>query len=242
MAACLSLFACSESPQFDDELAVAELKSAVGNSGLVHNSGPVHIVTPNGIDDTQTLEDAFNLAVTQPGSVVQLVEGTYHLNFIEIREFNGSFKGAGKGKTVITTVPDLDVNTLIAQKLNTILIRFVGGDVYMGDLTVMTPPGPLNTGTENYIDGLVGFSARTYQYTSLNDYIKAVVDHVEFSGHWENINHGLKAEYGVIGTKTDFFWPLSCMDITVTNCNIFYDGPISRAVGFEKLLRDGELL
>lgn len=213
--ACL-LCACSKFPQFGDELAGTELKS--GGS----NSGPVHIVTPNGVDDTQALKDIFELAVTQPGSVVQLLEGTYHINFIEIREFYGKFKGAGKGKTVITTVPDLSVGAMISQKLNTVLIRFVGGDVCMSDMTIMTPPGPLSTGAENYIDGLAGFSARTYQYTSLNDHIRAVVDRVEFIGYWENVNHGLKAEYGVTGTKTDFFWPLSAMDITVTNCD--FDG------------------
>jgi len=212
------LFACSELPQFSDDNAGMELKKAPLNEGQVFT------VYPSGDDDTPSLNLAFNDAIAAgPGSVVQLVEGTYHLNFIEIREFSGKFRGAGKGKTIITTINDLGVDFLISQKLNTVLIRFVGGDVYMGEMTLQTPPGALSTGAENYIDGLVGFSARTYQYNSINDHINAVVNNVEFTGYWENINHGLKAEYGVRGDATvPGGWPLSHMDISVTNCS--FDG------------------
>lgn len=213
--ACL-LFACSEQGMVDDGLAESDLKAA--------SASAVFVVNPTGSDDTPAILQAFaDAKIAGPGSVVQLENGTYHLNFMEVREFNGKFNGAGKGKTMITTLPDLDVNALIDQNINTVLIRFVGGDVCMSDMTVMTPPGSLSTGTENFIDGLVGFSARTYQYTSVNDCIKAVVDNVGFSGHWENTYHGLKAEFGArANVKVPGGWPLSYMDISVTNCS--FDG------------------
>ncbi len=228
------LFACSKSSQFDDEIAGVEMKSAAGISGQAHKAAPVTEIIipvglPNGVDDTDALMAAFTAAAA-PGvknPLVQMEEGIYHLNFIEIREFSGKFRGAGKGKTVITTVSDLSVDAMISRKLNTVLIRFVGGDVCMSNMTLMTPPGPLSTGTENYIDGLAGFSARTYEYTSKNDYIKAVIDHIDFSGNWENVNNGLKAEFGVRGNvRLTGGWPLSCMDISITNCSFdgFYNG------------------
>jgi hypothetical protein len=217
MAAFTSLlFACSEQEIGVDVLDETRLKAASPTA--------VFVVYPNGGDDTPAILEAFDDAkVAGPGSVVQLVEGTYHLNFIEIREFKGSFNGAGKGKTVITTVPDLSVDAMISLKINTVLIRFVGGDVCMSNMTVMTPPGPLSTGAESFIDALAGFSARTYQYTSMNDYINVIVDNVEFNGHWENINHGLKAEFGVrANVKVTGGWPLSPMNISVTNSS--FDG------------------
>lgn len=187
--------------------------------------GKVFVVEPSkGADITASLKQAFNDAIAAgPGSVVQLPRGEFELGFIEIREFYGKFKGAGKGKTIITTVADLNVDALLDQGLNTVLIRFVGGDVRMSDMTIKTSPGELSSGSEDWIDGLVGFSARTYQYTSEKDYINAVIDDVEFIGNWENTTHGLKAEFGVRGNvKIDGGWPLSCMDISVTNCS--FDG------------------
>jgi len=182
----------------------------------------VVVVEPNGTDDTDNLLNAFAEAMSyEPDATVQLVAGDYHLNFIEIREFNGTFMGAGKGKTVITTVADLNVNALISQNLNTVLIRFVGGEIHMGDMTIKTPPGALSTGSEDWIDGLVGFSSITAQYASENEYINALINDVDFAGHWENTAQGLKAESGFRNTIPGGI-PLSSIDISVTNCS--FDG------------------
>ncbi len=224
IAAFMSLIiGCSEKETGIGGLAESDLNIASLNLKAASGSA-IFVVNPSGGDDTPAVLEAFdNAKAAGPGSVVQLEEGTYHLNFLEVREFNGKFNGAGRGKTIITTVPDLDVNTLIDLKLNTILIRFVGGDVCMSNMTVTTPYGPLSTGKESYIDGLVGFSARTYQYTSMNDYIKAVVDNVGFKGHWENTLHGLKAEFGTrANARIPGGWPLSYMEISVNNCS--FDG------------------
>ena len=202
---------CTKDNILGDEPTEMNLKKAT--------IGAVFMVEPNGVDDTDNLRNTFVDADNAgKGSVVQLVEGTYHLNFIEIREFYGKFKGAGKGKTVVTTVGDLDVDALLSQNLNLVLIRFVGGDVHMSDMTLKTPPGDLGTGTWYGINGLAGFSAITAQYTSENEYINAVVNNVEFLGHKENILNGLLAESGFQSPPPELI-PLSNIDISVTNCS-----------------------
>jgi hypothetical protein len=210
------LFSCSKDERHEFDMS--------GWSGNDHKDyhfmqERVYIVNPSGSDDTEALNLAFEEAtVFGPNSVVQLEEGKYHLNFIEVREFKGKFRGAGKGKTIIYPVSNLNVDALISQNLNTILIRFVGGDVCMSDMTLLTPPGAFSTGK---LDGLVGFSAITSQYISEKEYVKAMINSVEFAGHWENINHGLKAESGFLNTIPGGI-PLSNIDITVTNCS--FDG------------------
>jgi hypothetical protein len=196
-----------------DDLADLDLKKAVKTA--------VFVVEPSGGDDTPAIMQAFDDAkAAGPGSVVQLCEGKYHLGFMEIREFNGSFIGKGKDKTVITMIDDLDVDALLSQGLNTVLIRFVGGDVCIKNMAVVTPFGNLSSGSQYWIDGLIGLSAATVTYTSEKETIKGLVDNVAFSGHWTNIDHGLKAEFGVrIDYSVPGGWPLFPIDVTVTNCS-----------------------
>ena len=71
--------------------------------------GNTFIVAPTGGDDTANLQCAFDAAgAAGPGSTVQLMDGTYSIGRIAVDEFHGSFVGAGKEQTTITTVPDLD--------------------------------------------------------------------------------------------------------------------------------------
>jgi len=210
------IISCSKSDQAGFDMAGLSLKNQAGSSPV---SEAVFIVEPNGVDDTESLIDAFDKAIGHGhGAVVQLIPGNYFLNFIEIREFTGKFRGAGKGRTFISTVEDLSVDEILSQNLNTVLIRFVGGDVNISEMTIMTPPGELSTGSVDYIDGLVGISSITSQYTSENGYINAVVDNVDFAGNWENTTNGLKAESGFRKTIPGGI-PLSYIDISITNCS-----------------------
>lgn len=215
MAAFTSLlFACSEQELGVEGLAEVGLKAA--------STPAVFVVNPGGGDDTPALQQAFEDAkAAGPGSVVQLVVGTYHLNFIEIREFFGTFRGAGKGVTVITPCAELDDDPLISQNLTVELIRFVGGDVLVQSMTFTTPPGELNPGSVIRVNGLLAFSSITAQYTSENEYIRAVADNLEFTGHKENTVNGLVASSAFLYTIPGGV-PLSNMDIEVTNCS--FDG------------------
>jgi len=68
--------------------------------------------------------------------VVQLVKGNYNIGFIQVREFKGSFIGAGKGKLYICFA-GLDLNSQYDQKI-TRSDKFVGGDVYIAEMTSKT--------------------------------------------------------------------------------------------------------
>jgi len=202
------MIACNKTEQLINVSPDMDLKSAPIECQVI-------TVLPNGYDDTEALQQAFHDAL--PGSVVQLGEGTYYLDFMEIREFYGTFSGAGKGKTVITTVADLEDDLIISQNLKVVLLKFVGGDVCMKDMTFMTSPGPLSPGV-NRLNGIVHFCSRNAQYNSEEEYINVVVNNVEISGHWENTTSGIKVETDFQNTISGGI-PLSHVDISVTNCS-----------------------
>jgi hypothetical protein len=146
--------------------------------------GKVFKVRPtNGKDITADLKRAFdNATAAGPGSVVQLPAGEYELGFIEIREFYGSFTGAGKGKTIITVKTGLDCDALTNQNLYGWLISFVGGDINMSDMTLKYPKETLVCEEGYGLTALVMFADYNAIYTSKNKYIKASVNNVEFIG------------------------------------------------------------
>ncbi|MDZ7608613.1 MAG: hypothetical protein U5K79_24190 [Cyclobacteriaceae bacterium] len=68
-------------------------------------TGPVIKVDPPGLDDTENLVQAFaDAKAAGLGATVQLNEGTYYIDFILVKEFSGTFNGAGMGKTIIKPV------------------------------------------------------------------------------------------------------------------------------------------
>ena len=169
------LLGCNQFEMPDDDLANLDLKKVA--------KAAVFMVEPSGGDDTpafiQAFEDAKNAG---PGSIVQLCEGEFHLGFIEIRDFYGTLKGAGKGKTIITPISDLDMDPLLDRSLYPDLIKFVGGDVMISHLSMQTPPGRISVGgTETgHILSLLSFSANNADFEPLNENrsINVVVDNV----------------------------------------------------------------
>ena len=87
------MFSCQKTSEFDNELAGIDLKS-------VHK-GAVITVTPNGVDDTDNLKQAFaDAAAAGPGTTIKLTEGNFLVNYIEVYNFQGTLVGAGRGKTI----------------------------------------------------------------------------------------------------------------------------------------------
>ena len=211
--ACVSLLAaCNKSDKFFNDTSSSEtLKCTPINSH-------VFVVSPNGTDDTYNLQQAFeNAKAIGHGSVVKLVKGEYHLGFIEIREFSGSFIGAGKGKTIISANTGLATGDISGIGELPVLIKFVGGDITIRDMTIQTPQGYCGINDDLY--GLMLFSDYSVQYESKNSYIKGLVDNVEFIGHlggywgWYNCYYGILATHDSnTGSK------LSNIDKTVINC------------------------
>jgi hypothetical protein len=173
------MMACSEFEMTDNDLDNAQLKKA--------HAAPVFIVEPGGGDDTPAIMQAFmDAKAAGAGSVVQLVEGEYHLGFIEIRDFHGSFCGAGKDKTIITVMDNLDAMALIVQGQYPQLMKFVGGDVHISGFTLQTPEGAISNMAAGHIQCLMNFSAYNAIYELGNESrsINAVVNNVSFGGQF----------------------------------------------------------
>ena len=199
--------------------------------GHGYGRGEVFVVKPNGTDDTGPIQQAFDDAIKAgPGSVVKLVEGNYSIGLIEVREFSGSFIGAGKEKTNVTSITGLDQSKFANEGSNWFLIKFIGGYIKMSGMTIQTPPGPL-CDDGNTIMGLLLFSDYGSQYKSKTGQIKAMVDNVEFVGQpcWDT---WYNAPYALSACNDNNFWdgylglPHSNIDITITNCsfNTFFNG------------------
>ena len=208
------LMGCSNEEALDIEQGEINFKKATKSAAFM--------VEPNGVDDTKNLKKAFADAMAAgQGAVVQLAEGEFFIDLIEVREFHGTLKGAGKGKTVISTIEDLSVDDFLNQNQNAVLLNFVGGDVCIRDLTIHTPQGPLSSGSIGWLYAQLDFCAVTAQYEAENRHINAVVDNVEFITQGSIIN-GLLVESGF-----SLFWggpvPLADIDISVTNCS--FSGP-----------------
>lgn len=220
------------------------------NSRKKNNSETIFLVEPNGFDDTENLRDAFDEAILYgAGAVVQLVEGEYFLGFIEIRDFYGTFKGAGKGKTFITTLNNLDGQAMWDQNIHADLVKFVGGDVLLSHFTIQTPPGKVSvTGpAKGHIRSLINFSATNANYEAGNENrsINVVIDNVSFKGQFleggPGYNYGYNCYFGV-RTGYDYFdgsdIPREKIDFKITNSeiNTFVYGLVLEGMKNSKLI------
>jgi hypothetical protein len=179
------MMACSEFELTDNDLYSAQLKKA--------SAVPMFIVEPCGGDDTPAIMQAFmDAKAAGKGSVVQLVEGEYHLGFIEIRDFYGSFCGAGKDRTIITAMNNLGANAMIAQGQYPQLVKFVGGDIHISDFTLRTPEGAISDMALGHIQCLMNFSAYNaiYELGDENRSVNAVIDNVSFHGQFYDQGQG----------------------------------------------------
>jgi hypothetical protein len=193
--------------------------------------GPVFTVAPSE-NATQALIDAFIAAKEAgPGAVVQLEEGQYTIGVIDVRDFDGYFVGKGRGKTIISNLPDLPCDAQLEANLTPTLMRFTGGNVTVANLTFHLNDGnPCKAGGSN--DDIYGELASILvladygNYVPANRYIKGVVDNVDFIGG----NDGNAGVYGTPGNVAmplyvgaDFmfppeYMPVSHLDISLTRC------------------------
>jgi len=222
--ACAGIMAgCSKSDRPEEELIKDGLKSAPVDITFI----PVG--QPSGGDDTEAFKAAFAAAdMAGPGAVVLMEEGEYHLGFIEVYDFFGSFMGAGKDKTIITAMNHMDGQAVLDRNLMPDLVKFVGGYVLMSNFTLQTPAGKLtdNGLSAGNIKCLLALTAGNAVY-ELNDEgrsIKAVIDHVSFKGHeleggpgytkGHNCNMGVRAGFDC---RSGANVPRAKIDIKVTN-------------------------
>jgi len=214
----------------DDWQPVNDQSNVNKNAALVDVT-VIPVGLPSGGDDTEAFKAAFAAAeLAGPGAVVLMEEGEYHLGFLEVRDFVGSFKGAGKDKTIITVMNHMDGQAVLDNNLMPDLVKFVGGNVQMSHFTLQTPEGTLtDTGLPaGNIKCLVALTSgnATYEFNNEERSIKAVIDQVRFKGHeleggpgytkGHNCNMGLRAGYDCLSGSE---WSVSRakIDVKVTN-------------------------
>lgn len=114
------------------------------NPDYVVRMGNIIRVSPTGIDDTDNLQCAIDLAIAKnPGKTVLLMPGTFHTAQLVANDFHGTLRGSGINRTVIVNLPDLYVtphdyylNPPSADNPIPVLISFVDGDLKVLNLTV----------------------------------------------------------------------------------------------------------
>jgi len=147
-ALCIIIASCSKDSGFgpgsDNDLAFSKGYPA---------HGPVIVVPPNkdGENDGDTDDLLAAFAAAEPGTVIKLTEGEYHVGIIELYGFVGKLIGAGREKTIIypaeliAVKPQADDRNLLPGWW-----RIIGGDVTISDLTFKTGDGTLISDTDDF--------------------------------------------------------------------------------------------
>ena len=143
-------------------------------------------VHPSGGNDTHNIQKAFNAAVKAgPGSTVQLTAGHFYINNIVVRNFDGTFKGAGEHKTVIDCLRGLDpslpgVAVLPDAGSWPSLLVFKSGDIRASDMTFdITAASPAETWQVWFNGGTPGDYLGDI-VTVTGDVVSSAFDHVAF--------------------------------------------------------------
>ena len=111
-------------------------------------------VSPTGGDDTANIQAAFDgCAIRGPHCTIQLTKGTFHTAQIVAREFRGTFRGMGEGKTTVEALPNLPSPTVYPfwaampgpQSPWPDIFTFLNGSFVISRFTLSEPyyyPGP----------------------------------------------------------------------------------------------------
>ncbi len=192
----LLLFGCAKDEQFTPKQPNGEETKTLADLNA-KKAGQVITIYPSGGDDTNNLYQAFEDAkASGPGVTVQLVEGEYHIglyngHFMEIKDFEGYFKGAGKDKTIIKSafenVPCDEI--MLTDNVLPALFNFIRGEIYISNMSFIVEDGsPCAPPSDpNYL--VIGYDL--YSIIVIGDYsgtdIEIPNDH-RVTGYFENID------------------------------------------------------
>ncbi len=213
------MFSCQKTDQFSDEMAGIDLKSAA--------KGAVITVLPNGVDDTENLKQAFaDAAASGPGTTIQLVEGEYFCNYIEVYEFQGSLSGAGSDKTKINLYGLIDIETQEAANKGTTWWRMIGGDIVISNMTFFVRDGIVTVGDDPWYGSDLGaifmFNNYNDEYQNQENAQSVVVKNVVFSGGRDNGEGTWGTSDNVVlevWIGSDCVWPNSSLEYPLTKGN-----------------------
>lgn len=142
-------------------------------------------------DDTDDLLAAFSSA--QPGSVIKLTEGVYHVGYMEILDFCGSLMGAGKDRTILYPITPIDSKTqLVDQNIFNVWWRFLGGNMLISNMTFNTTvPEPIQNYNEDFWWGKDLYAILLFNNYDVNspvdnDNQKVILRDVNFVGGYDD--------------------------------------------------------
>ena len=166
-ALCIIIASCSKDSGFGPGS-----DSSVAMSKGYPAHGPVIVVPPNkdgeNDDDTDDLLAAINSA--EPGTIIKLTEGEYHVGYMEILGFNGTLMGAGRNKTIINVAGLIDqFGQYYDYNLMPCWLRIIGGDVVISDLAFKTGDGVL-VKEPFTIPGLYDYESTLISLVVVNNY------------------------------------------------------------------------
>lgn len=236
-AICILIASCSKDSGF---FPGSDPSIAFSKSFLVH--GPVIVVPPNQDgdgDDTDDLLAAF--AAAKPGSVIKLLEGVYHVGYMEIRDFNGSILGAGKDNTILYPKTPLDSRSqLVDKNIFNCWWRFIDGNIQISMMTFNTDvPEPIQNYNEDLFWGKDLYSILIFNDYDVNSpvndsYQKLLIKDVDFIGGYDDAGGApdsfqWKTDHNTIlgvWVGLDYNWPLKDKaypltkgEYTVENCS-----------------------
>ncbi|MDB4584880.1 hypothetical protein N9164_17150, partial [Draconibacterium sp.] len=124
--------------------------------------------------------------------------------------FCGVLKGAGKGKTVVTSIEQPNFDDVVSQNLYPVLLKFVGGDVCVKNITFLN-----NAENTYWFEGFVGFFGWSQVYEPENWYINVVIDNIEMISESRKVGYGVMTGSDSKGMPGGV--PFCNIDIAVTN-------------------------
>ena len=134
-----------------------------------HGSGSKSCLVPNGVDDTEALQAALDrCAGAERRCVVRLCEGVFLTRPVRVLDFRGQLRGAGRNRTVIRALPNLEVNSnpdgyVFDDPFDPalapwpFLLQFVEGKGTIRDLAVEVPAAedPEQRPTQGWLGGFI---------------------------------------------------------------------------------------
>lgn len=183
-------------------------------------------ITKQHLDDTHNIQAAFDAAAKVPGSTVQLGPGYFYTNTIFAQGFNGTFKGAGEGRTVIDSLCGLGTGEPVVSlwpnatnPLNpsTFLFGFSSGNFSVSDMSFdITATSPAaNLDGSDYLGEVVFVTGNA----------SSSFTRVSFTAHSGNDYDFVNADAGLViaglqpyGQPFNIFGPISGVE-SVSGCS-----------------------
>jgi hypothetical protein len=144
-------------------------------------------IAPTGVDDTDTIQCALELAVERNIPEIRLTRGEFVISSLSVQNFSGTLQGGGKDFTRINILDQsVDCAAVRARGEATAAIKFIGGEPRIRWLTLSVDPliWPCVTGGGyGGLDAMIHFTGRPGTPEACTaDVIYGTIDRVNLEG------------------------------------------------------------